>query len=203
MRLCSIQDCEKPHEARDWCNMHYLRWRNGRPMDTPVKEYLDPNVSLPEHLENLSMPEPNTGCHLWMWVKRGPDYGGLSVGGVKYYAHRLSYELRHGPFSLELKVRHKCDTPLCVNADHLELGTQADNIRDKLERGRHPRGIDSPLAKLNEELVHEIRASKLRGETLAGIAKRLGFPTSTISNVVYGRTWSHVPVISSSSNNTI
>lgn len=76
------------------------------------------------------------GC--WIWIppmsKRG--YGQLKADGKVWRVHRLSYELYVGAIPNGLVVRHRCDTPSCVNPDHLILGTQADNMRDMAERGR-------------------------------------------------------------------
>lgn len=51
-------------------------------------------------------------------------------------AHRVSFEMRYGPISDGLIVRHKCDNPNCVNPNHLEIGTQMDNMLDASSRGR-------------------------------------------------------------------
>lgn len=72
------------------------------------------------------------GC--WEWTgKRG-------ARGYGYYrkvrVHRLSYWLEYGELPASLVVRHKCDNPICVRPDHLELGTQADNVHDMLRKGR-------------------------------------------------------------------
>ena len=52
------------------------------------------------------------------------------------YAHRDAWAKAHGPIPKGLEVRHKCDNPPCINIEHLEIGTRADNMRDMMERGR-------------------------------------------------------------------
>jgi hypothetical protein len=76
-------------------------------------------------------------CWEWIGYKRGNGYGGVSLLGKKEYAHRVSWELAHGPIQHGLFVLHKCDNPTCVNPAHLYLGTQADNIHDREERFNH------------------------------------------------------------------
>ena len=61
------------------------------------------------------------------------------VGGrmESVFAHRLAYELARGPIPAGMVVMHACDAPNCVNPDHLSVGTQAENIRDSVKKGRH------------------------------------------------------------------
>lgn len=80
---------------------------------------------------NSYIPEPNSGCWLWTSVYKN-DYGAFG----RLAAHRLSYELHNGPIPKGLIVRHKCDTPACVNPAHLVVGTFKDNTADMVTRGR-------------------------------------------------------------------
>jgi hypothetical protein len=83
-------------------------------------------------------------------------------------------------------VRHTCDTPLCVNADHLLDGTKADNARDMAERGRSTFGERNRHAKLTWEQVHEIRAS---AEPTRVLVERYSVCRATIKYIRAGKTW--------------
>jgi len=76
------------------------------------------------------------GC--WEWTAHlVGGYGKFRVDGKLVQAHRLSYEIAKGPIPAGYDVRHSCHNRPCVNPDHLSVGTRADNMRDKMEAGRH------------------------------------------------------------------
>ena len=75
-------------------------------------------------------------CWEWQAGKRGDGYGHFGYQYRTWAAHRLSFYVTYG-YEPPV-VRHKCDNPKCVNPFHLEPGTQKDNCRDTVERGRHP-----------------------------------------------------------------
>jgi len=115
-------------------------------------------------------------------------------------AHRISYELNVGPIPDGLNVLHHCDNPPCVNPAHLWVGTHADNVADKVAKGRQRWGMSGygrhgethPTAKLTEEQAVEARALYGAGVSQAEIAGRFGVSQPTIFGLVSGRTWKHL-----------
>lgn len=98
--------------------------------------------TLRQRFEAKYEPIPECGCWLWTAAENEKGYGVIGVGGRgtgKRYAHRVSYELHVGPVPDGMCVLHKCDTPLCVNPDHLFLGTVADNVNDMTFKDRGKR----------------------------------------------------------------
>lgn len=87
-------------------------------------------------LDRMTVMVPESGCHLYTgsWTQRG--YGEISIQAVKMRAHRLSYTLANGPIPPGLMICHKCDTPQCINPEHLYAGTARDNSRDTHARKR-------------------------------------------------------------------
>lgn len=81
-----------------------------------------------------AIKKTDDGC--WMWSVPSDRYGTIRVDGRTVKAHRYSWELAHGAIPSGMSVLHKCDRPLCVNPDHLFLGSQRDNVRDMASKGR-------------------------------------------------------------------
>lgn len=106
-----------------------------------VSRYVDLNAVVTPHLLQNYMPIPETGCWLWLGGWDTAKYGKISKHGtVVCLAHRLFYAVHKGDLGDAL-VLHKCDTPQCVNPDHLFLGSTRDNTHDMFRKGRgRPRG---------------------------------------------------------------
>lgn len=75
-------------------------------------------------------------CWLWTRGATAAGYGHFKISGIYLYAHRASYEARVGLIPDGLFVLHSCDTPACVNPDHLRVGTAQENVQDRIDRGR-------------------------------------------------------------------
>lgn len=76
-------------------------------------------------------------CWLWTSAVNRKGYGKFSVNKKQWSAHRLAFFLSTGSLPKELMVLHRCDVPACVNPEHLWLGTNQDNVDDKMRKGRH------------------------------------------------------------------
>lgn len=132
--------------------------------------------------------EKSDGCWLWIGYLAG-GYGRLKVNGRLVAAHRIAWELAYGPIPDGLCVCHRCDNRACVRPDHLFLGTNADNMQDMANKGRHGecRGDLNGRAKLTLEQVSFVRANP--DITQAELAGRFGVNQTTISRIRRGEGW--------------
>ena len=134
-------------------------------------------------------------CWLWTASLDSGGYGSFKIKNILHTAHRIAWELTHGPIERGtghhgICVLHRCDVRTCVNPDHLFLGTQRENIADmdaKRRRARVP-GELHHNAKLTEEAVREIRNAP-KG---ASLAKKFGVSRNTILRIKRREAWPHV-----------
>lgn len=145
-------------------------------------------------LEDKTIPEPNTGCLLWLGASKAKGYGHLFAAGSYIGAHRASYIVNIGPIPDGMVVMHRCDTPACVNHLHLTVGTYRDNIHDCISKNRARRGGFSsgelhPHAKLTADQVEAIRAAPRHYGYRILLSKRFQVSPQTISNIVVGIRW--------------
>ena len=135
------------------------------------------------------------GCHIWKGQRTTSGYGRVVIScgkpRVRARAHRYAYEQFIGPIADGLFVCHSCDKPLCVNPDHLWLGTHQDNMDDMVAKGRqnHVTGRTPPSAKLNRAKAVAIRYLRAIGVSNLYQASVFGVGQSTICDVIYNRTW--------------
>ena len=136
----------------------------------------------------------DSGCWEFTGLLSDSGYGLTCFNGRNRLVHRLSYEMFCGAFDQSLNVLHKCDNPRCFNPEHLWLGTQADNMRDCLEKGRmkmpNVQGEKNPKAKLTIAIVGEIRRRyKVGGITQTALAREHGVSIVLVGKIVNGRLW--------------
>lgn len=147
-------------------------------------------------LLDRSLPEPNTGCRLWLGALDGKGRGHLRIDKKDVSAHRLSYELFVGPIPDGLCVCHKCDVGHCIEPSHFFLGTKADNNRDCVAKKRdfHRFGVENGSAKIDDEEVVRLIRIRYRTEdiTQSKLASELGISQQLVSAIVRREVWRRV-----------
>lgn len=127
--------------------------------------------------------------------RHAAGYAYVRHSGKRVRLHRLIYCQKAG-VALEdidgLVVRHTCDNAWCINPEHLIIGTQADNIRDAVERGRNAKGSSNGQSNLTPEAVmycreHYVAYHPEFGE--AALARRFGVGCSVVHDAIKGKTW--------------
>lgn len=157
-------------------------------------------TNLPKLRERLnSKLEVDGECLVYTGPIDIGGYGkiGVTVGKGNYKhakAHRISYMLSKGNIPDGLVVMHSCDNPKCCRIEHLSLGTQRDNMEDKVLKGRAGgayKGINHHHSKLTNEQVKWAYKSTLRNKEIASI---LSVDVSRISMIKSGKTWRHLTI---------
>ncbi|MCE9567460.1 MAG: HNH endonuclease [Planctomycetes bacterium] len=169
-------------------------------------------LALPEHATKIrerllanGLPEPNSGCIIWLGHIRAVGYGHFSYLNSIDYAHRVSWQLKNGPIPTRHVICHICDVRLCVNPDHLFCGTQSDNIRDMIRKGRAgwhvsperyaaighalgqtQRGEGHSSARLSDQDIATIRYLIQRGAFFPDIARVFEITSGYVSNIAAG-----------------
>ena len=136
----------------------------------------------------------------WLWIaSKCNGYGHFGINGKVYRSHRLSYEHYKGKIPDGLVVRHKCDNPACVNPEHLEVGTQKDNVQDCITRGRKSemptiiaKGVRCKKSNLTEDDVREIRILREFDFTLKELRNKYNISEGSIWKIINRIAWKHV-----------
>ena len=142
-------------------------------------------------------------CILWTGGRFYNGYGQFRLGKKKIKAHRFSFVIHKGPIPEGMLVCHRCDNPICVNPDHLWLGTSKQNSEDRDKKGRMGdcgacckkttgmfKGVKNPAAKITQADADSIRKKYTTGKyTYRKLAKIFYLSSASIANVIKERTW--------------
>lgn len=147
-----------------------------------------------------------TECWNWTGQRTQSGYGVTSWNGKHVRAHRASYAVFIGTIEPGMLVCHRCDNPLCINPDHLFIGSPADNVRDMKDKGRgkhanglaaarlkSPKGEQHWRAVLTETDVLQLRELKRQGATIRELSQRFNVSKFAAQAASVGTTWSHLP----------
>ena len=186
-RICSIEGCGKPHEARGWCKRHYLRWkRHGNPNSGRTAK----GAPL-AWLRSVALVHDGDECLFWPFSRDTGGRGRLAINGKDLIASRLVCSMSHGDAPSDIhQATHSCGKGHlgCVNPKHLRWATNAENQADRVVHGTSNRGERCAAAKLTEADVLWIR--KTKGTLLQReIASMLGVSQATVSEAMNGKCW--------------
>lgn len=153
-----------------------------------------PKIPLLDRIESKYEAVTESGCWIWTASVNKAGYGQISMPGRPMLAHRVCWEFYKGPIPNGKFICHKCDTPGCINPDHMFVGDHRDNMQDMRNKGRAPK-VESAKGDKN-------KSSKISNETALAIfnaegpqreiCKTFNVSRSTLQAIKYGRQWSSV-----------
>ena len=149
-----------------------------------------PRIPLSDKIERNIIRIPESGCWIWMSSLNKGGYGKTGLGkGSCLSAHRVSYENKYGEIPKDKFALHTCDIKCCVNPDHIFIGTQKENMQDKVRKNRQAKGESHGRHKLTELQAIEIKSSAKRPMDLA---KKFNCSITTIRQIKSGLYWKHL-----------
>lgn len=161
------------------------------------KEYRKPGKQPECGLECILFNRIKVINDCWEWnhfICKRSGYGRMRYELKMEFSHRMSYKFFKGEIGSGLFVCHKCDNKLCINPDHLFLGTPKENSQDMVKKGRCANhiGENNNSAILNEKLVLEIRNLHALGMKMKEICRKFSIKYFTCLDVINRRNWNHI-----------
>lgn len=198
MRLCTIQGCNRTHEALGLCRIHYRRVsirgtaEKWSPTTCPMWLY-----------ENVDFDGDD--CLIWPFGRLKNGYACITIrsdtpsGFTTTSASRLMCKFANGdPPNNRYQAAHNCGRGKdgCVNPTHIRWATPKENNADKIAHGTTNKGQRHGMAKLTDEQAAEILSLLKNGMVHRRIAERFDICAATVTNIKNGKSWTHIPRIS-------
>lgn len=140
-----------------------------------------------ERFHEKCLIQGDTGCWLWQGATDKDGYGFIRIDGKNVRAHRFALEMKLGRKLLREELAcHSCDTPACVNPEHLWAGDSSANQGDSARKGR------SRSVRLTPDQVREIRSQHARGVSQADLCRRFRVSDPLVCHIVQRKRWKHV-----------
>lgn len=192
MGKCEHPECARKAVCKGYCDKHYRRLRkNGSIYDSGTRKVAEGDEIQRFHQKYEKHPN---GC--WIWTagtglnNKGVAYSKHSLdNGKTMSGHRFSYDRFVEPILPGKYICHRCDTPLCVNPDHLFMSDHHGNMKDMVNKGRSwkGRGEKANSSVLTNSQAQEIRS--ISGVSQAQIASRYCVSQATVSRIKRGETY--------------
>ena len=192
-KICCIKECENVVLALGLCDKH---WKRNRKFGSPiaVAQHSGSFRGLSAETRFFMQVRKTETCWEWVGSRDKNGYGMFkgSVGGVLFRkAHRFSLAFHTGDLLVGTQALHSCDNPCCVNPAHLRAGTNAENMAEKIAKGRAraPVGSRNRAAVLTDD---QVAAILIDPRPYAAIAADYKVSASTIGSVKQRHSWRHV-----------
>lgn len=151
-----------------------------------------------KHCQEMTTPPSNSelksNCQIWTGTKNNGGYGTMKLFGKTVVASRVSLQFKlRQDLTNDITCRHKCANTLCVNMDHLEPGSQSQNMKDRVRDGTNQQGETHAMAKTTDEVVRKIFWSR-QGykKTVQERADEFKVSKRMVRSIDEGATWAHL-----------